>query len=289
MDISLDLHKKKMLESNIILVQGRAIPQNDDALQSFPSNWMDEFPLIEKLGFNGIEWIYDKKSEFDNPILDLNKHQIIKTFSKKYNVSLENIVFDWFLVHPLLKNDEISLETKIMKFVNLIDISEKIGFKRIIFPLLEDNSINDPNQMNIFSKIFSNDILSVLNLKKIEIHFETSLSPEQELKFIQKIDHIKTKICFDMGNSASMGYDCVEVLEKISPFLGSVHIKDRLLHGGSVPLGEGSVDFKKIFTILNEINYSGPFSLQAFRDKTSNNTQLLNIYLKFINNIIDNL
>ena len=92
-----------------------------------------------------------------------------------------------------------------------------------------------------------------------------------------------------MGNSASMGYDSTEVLHKISSFLGSVHIKDRLLNGSTVTLGDGSVDFVKIFTILNEIKFSGPFSLQAYRDKNSNNIELLNNYLMFINNIIARL
>jgi len=250
---------------------------------------MDEFPLIQQLGFNGIEWIYDKKSEFTNPILDSNESQKIKTISKKYNVSLENIVFDWFIVHPLFKKDEISLKNKIKKLVDLIETSQKIGFQRIIFPLLEENAINNPNDMDLFLKIFSDDILSVLNLNKIEIHFETSLSPNSELAFISKLDHRQTKICFDMGNSASLGYDPAHVLNKIAPYLGSVHIKDRLLHGGSTPLGEGAVDFSKIFSILNEIDFSGFFSLQAYRDKNSNNIELLKNYLMFINNIIGRL
>ena len=90
-----------MLKPKFLLVQGRALPQSDESLQSFPFNWSDEFPLIQQLGFDGIEWIYDKKSEFTNPILDSSESQKIKTISKKHNVSLENIVFDWFIVHPL--------------------------------------------------------------------------------------------------------------------------------------------------------------------------------------------
>ena len=281
--------KKNLLKSKFLLVQGRALNQNDDLLQSFPSNWIEEFPLIEKLGFDGIEWIYDKKSEYDNPILNLEQHENIKMVSKKYNVSLENIVFDWFIIHPLIKNNDITLSTKIEKLIDLLDTSEKIGFQRVIFPLLEGNSIHDSNEMELFLKIFSDNILPTLNLKKLEIHFETSMSPNDEFYFISKLDNSQTKICFDMGNSASLGFDCSEVLDKISPFLGSVHIKDRLINGPTVPLGEGSVDFSKVFKILNEIKFSGPISFQAYRNKNSNNIELLNSYLMFINNIIRKL
>lgn len=278
-----------MLKSKFLLVQGRALPQIDESLQSFPSNWIEEFPLIEKLGFDGIEWIYDKKSEYNNPILNLDQHENIKMISKKYNVSLENIVFDWFIIHPLIKNNDIKLSTKIEKLIDLLDTSEKIGFQRVIFPLLEGNSIHDSNEMELFLKIFSDNILPTLNLKKLEIHFETSMSPNDEFYFISKLDNSQTKICFDMGNSASLGFDCSEVLDKISPFLGSVHIKDRLINGPTVPLGEGSVDFSKVFKILNEIKFSGPISFQAYRNKNSNNIELLNSYLMFINNIIRKL
>ena len=278
-----------MLKPKFLLVQGRALPQIGESLQSFPSNWMDEFPLIQQLGFDGIEWIYDKKSEFTNPILDSNESQKIQTISKKHHVSLENIVFDWFIVNPLFKKDEISLKNKIKKLVDLIETSQKIGFRRIIFPLLEENAINNSDDMDLFVKIFSDDILSVLNMNKIEIHFETSLSPTSESEFISKLDHKQTKICFDMGNSASLGYAPEQVLNSIAPYLGSVHIKDRLLDGGSVPLGEGAVDFSKVFSILNEIDFSGFFSLQAFRDKNSDNIELLKNYLMFINNIIGRL
>ena len=278
-----------MLKSKFLLVQGRALPQIDESLQSFPSNWIEEFPLIEKLGFDGIEWIYDKKSEYNNPILNLDQHENIKMISKKYNVSLENIVFDWFIIHPLIKNNDITLSTKIEKLIDLLDTSEKIGFQRVIFPLLEGNSIHDSNEMELFLKIFSDNILPTLNLKKLEIHFETSMSPNDEFYFINKLDNSQTKICFDMGNSASLGFDCSEVLDKISPFLGSVHIKDRLINGPTVPLGEGLVDFSKVFKILNEIKFLGPISFQAYRNKNSNNIELLNSYLMFINNIIRKL
>jgi len=275
-----------LLKPKFLLVQGRALPQSDESLQSFPFNWSDEFPLIQQLGFDGIEWIYDKKSEFTNPILDSEESQKIKSISKKFNISLENIVFDWFITHSLFRKDEISLKNKIKKLVDLIEKSQNIGFKQIIFPLLEENAINNSNDMDIFLKIFSDDILSVLNLNKIEIHFETSLPPISELEFISKLDHNQTKICFDMGNSASMGYDPADVLNSIAPYLGTVHIKDRLLDGDSVPLGEGAVDFSKVFSILNEINFSGYFSFQAYRDKNSNNTELLSLYQKFIYKIM---
>ena len=275
-----------MFRPQFLLVQGRTLPQCDDSLQSFPDRWMDEFPLIQELGFDGIEWIYDKKSENDNPILNLDGQDKIKHISSEFDIELENIVFDWFLAHPLFENDGISLRTKTKKLNYLIDQSEKIGFKRIIFPILEKNALDTHDKMDLFLKLFSDEVIPNLRSKRIEIDFETSLPPADELEFMTKLDHEKIRICFDMGNSASLGYDCDDVLDKISPFLGSVHIKDRHLHGNTVPLGEGDVEFVRVFKSLHRVGFIGPFSFQAYRDENSDNLQLLEKYLKFINNIM---
>ena len=45
-----------------------------------------------------------------------------------------------------------------------------------------------------------------------------------------------------------------------------IHIKDRVLGGGSVELGKGNADFEGFFTKLKEFDYKGPFILQAYRD-----------------------
>ena len=45
-----------------------------------------------------------------------------------------------------------------------------------------------------------------------------------------------------------------------------IHIKDRILGGGPVILGEGNADFAKFFEKLKEFNYQGPFIMQAYRD-----------------------
>jgi len=42
-------------------------------------------------------------------------------------------------------------------------------------------------------------------------------------------------------------------------------VKDRVLGGGTVPLGTGHTDFDVCFSLFEELNYTGPFILQAAR------------------------
>lgn len=271
---------------NFILVQGRTLSQSTPQIQYFPTEWKDEFPVINELGFNGIEWIYDQISESTNPFLsDSGRIEMISQ-STSYSVLLENIVFDWYITNPLFL-PSIPLEKKTNKFLSLIDSSVKTGFKRIILPLLENNSVESISRQNEFLEFFKL-ISRKLDDSKIELHLETSLPPKKEHDFLKTLNHEKVKTCFDMGNSASFGYHPIEVLDNISDFLGSVHIKDRNLNGPSVPLGTGNVDFDSIFTYLKNIPFSGPFSFQTYRNQSSDNLKLLKDNLIFINNIIEN-
>jgi len=275
-----------LLTPNFLLVQGRALPQKGDSIQSFPDDWPSEFPIIKELGFMGIEWIYDKKSENDNPILSSKGRKEMLQISSQFDIKLENIVFDWFLSHPLLIDDGLSVDKKIEKLNSLIELSDEIGFKHIILPLLEKNEIILPKLRKKFVDIFFKKIARHLDSRNIQIHFETSLPPIEEKNLMDEINHNKIKLCFDMGNSASVSYPPSIALKVIKQHLGSVHIKDRIIDGPSVPLGKGVVNFKQVFTLLKQLNFIGPYSFQVYRDKNSDNISQLKSSLNFINNIM---
>ena len=278
-----------MVKNNFkfLLVQGRTLPQIGEQLQYFPNNWKEEFPLIRKLGFSGIEWIYDVFSENFNPIMNTSGRDEIFELSNQYNVNLENIVFDWFMTYPLLTNEGLSINDKIKKLKTLIHISSELKFKRIIFPILEKNNIATKSKQEKFIKIFREQVLDELNSYNIEINLETSLTGNEELFVLEQLNHDKVKLCFDMGNSASYGYEPYETISKISPYLSSVHIKDRERNGGSVSLGTGNVEFKQVFQALKNTKFNGPISFQVFRNKNSDNVKVLQNAFTFINSVMN--
>ena len=48
----------------------------------------------------------------------------------------------------------------------------------------------------------------------------------------------------------------------------NVHIKDRLLHGPSVPMGEGDADFDTLAKMLSKFDYGGNLILQVARGES---------------------
>ena len=99
----------------------------------------------------------------------------------------------------------------------------------------------------------------------IELHLETSLGPAEFAKLLDGVPHSKLKVNYDSGNSASLGYAPAEEFAAYGDRIGSVHIKDRVLNGGTVPLGSGDADFPALFSSLEKIDYRGDFTLQVAR------------------------
>ena len=82
---------------------------------------------------------------------------------------------------------------------------------------------------------------------------------------LETIGHPSIKANFDIGNSASLGYDPKQEIKALAPFLGSVHVKDRIFGGKTVPLGEGDADFSTCFDLIQRQGFSRHFVLQAAR------------------------
>ena len=86
----------------------------------------------------------------------------------------------------------------------------------------------------------------------VELHLETSLGPAEFAKLLDGIPHPKLKVNYDSGNSASLGYAPADEFAAYGDRIGSVHIKDRVLNGGTVPLGTGDTDFPALFPGLEK-------------------------------------
>ena len=54
-----------------------------------------------------------------------------------------------------------------------------------------------------------------------------------------------------------------------------MHIKDRLIHGTTVPLGSGNANIPKVLKMLNSINYGGNYVLQTARATDTNHEGVL--------------
>ena len=109
----------------------------------------------------------------------------------------------------------------------------------------------------------------------MKIVFESDFPPRRLMDFISNFAPGYYGINYDIGNSAGLGYNPEEEIEAYGNRIFNVHIKDRLLHGTTVPLGTGNADIPSVLKLLDAINYSGNYVLQTARAKDTNHKGVL--------------
>ena len=109
-------------------------------------------------------------------------------------------------------------------------------------------------------------IIPKIEKQNINLSLETDLPPKPFVELLDRLNSKNITVNYDIGNSAALGFDSDEELEAYGDRITDIHIKDRVLGGGPVTLGEGNANFVKFFVKLKEFDYQGPFIMQAYRD-----------------------
>lgn len=247
-------------------MQGRLLPKFRGRYQAHPLGyWQDEFLIARDIGLDCIEFILDFNDAEKNPLLYEAGVEEVISLSKKTGVHVKTICADYFMEAPLHSNDRLIANESLDILRRLISTSIKLDATDIVIPCVDHSSFNNGEDINRFvSQI--NKVLLELDKNNINLSLETDLAPQPFVEFLNKIDSNHIKVNYDIGNSASLGYDLEEELNAYGERISDIHIKDRLPNGGPVPLGQGNANFELFFNKIKEFNYKGPFVMQAYRD-----------------------
>ena len=246
-------------------MQGRLLPPSDGCFQCFPrKHWKEEFPLAAEAGLDAIEWIYDFPGESDNPLGTDNGLAEMRLLSAKCNIAVVSVCADYFMECPLAKAEAAESEERINKLLWLLDRCKLAGIRRVVLPFV-DNSRIDSDAEGAQAVQVLRHVLGLAEKADIELHLETSLDPKRFSSLLAKLPHPYLKVNYDSGNSASLGYDVREEIAVYGDRIGSVHIKDRVRGGGTVPLGTGNAEIPVLLSQLFRIGYKGDFVMQIAR------------------------
>jgi hexulose-6-phosphate isomerase len=118
----------------------------------------------------------------------------------------------------------------------------------------------------------------------IKISLETDLSPIAFKELLEQIDLDFIQANYDIGNSASLGFDPEEELDAYGQRILNVHVKDRKLGGTTVPLGTGNAKIDLVIQKLQEFGYSGGLTMQAARGV--NDVETAKEQLNYVRNLL---
>ena len=247
------------------IMQGRLLPPEDQRFQSFPrKRWRDEFALAAAAGLDTIEWIYDAYGEDVNPLVTDGGARELKHLCALSLVGVESVCADWFMDFPLVGVGAETAEPRWQRLAWLMERCAVLGINRIVVPFIDASAIRvDEDAAMVAAGI--NALAELIDTTNVELHLETSLAPRQFAELLQLLPHPRIKVNYDAGNSASLGYRPAEEFNAYGSRVGSVHLKDRRLGAGTVPLGEGDADFDELFGALSVVGYRADFILQVAR------------------------
>lgn len=246
-------------------MQARLLPPVDDRIQAFPADgWEREFSLAYDAGVEGIEWIYEVHGEEANPLASDTGLARLAELCAEHGVALESLCADWFMDRPLLRAQGAEREARVEKLRWLLGRARAAGVRRIILPFVDASSLHDDRDLTELGALLAR-LIGALEETSVELHLETDLAPAAFAELLATVPHPLIKVNYDTGNSASLGHDPREELRAYGERIGSVHVKDRSLGGGTVPLGEGAADLELVFSLLQERGWKRPLVLQVAR------------------------
>ncbi len=262
--------------SNLVgFMQGRLSPIINGKIQSFPwQNWKNEFLLAKNININLIEWTLDHDNLYENPIMSSKGHELITELKNKYSIIIETLTGDCFMQEPFWKNEGNKKKKLKEDFINILQACSKIDIKIMVIPLVDGGSIGNQIEEDELSNFLITNTPLIKSLR-LKIAFEMDKKPAEVLRFINKFDPTIFGINYDMGNSASLDYNPDIEFSNYGFRILNVHVKDRLINGSTIALGDGNVDFKKIFSLLKKFKYEGNYILQAARAKDEDHKKII--------------
>jgi hexulose-6-phosphate isomerase len=247
------------------IMQGRLVPPEGGEIQAFPRDgWAREPAFAADAGLDLIEWIDDVHGEDVNPLLDDQGLATIRALCAETGVAVRSLCADWFQANPLTRGTDEQRAERAERLRFVLDRCARAGVQRIVLPFVDNSSPRDEEERRRLPQALR-DALPHARAHGIELHVESDFAPADLADLLAQCDDPLVRVNYDSGNSASLGYDVRDELAAYGERIGSVHVKDRVRGGTTVPLGEGDADLPALFAGLARLDYDGDVILQVAR------------------------
>ena len=273
--------KSNFQNNRIGVMQGRLSPIRNGRIQSFPhENWRNEIAEVAQMNIQKIEWTIDSEEFSSNPLVRSSGVNEINSAINEWKITVPSVTCDYFMENPpwLAGEEEVLANLK-----SIINGMHQIDSEILVIPLVDNSSIKNSVYASYVIDYFKNLEKYLLD-SNVRVAFETDLPPDEFSSFIENYNPSVFGINYDIGNSASLGFNPLEEFDSFGTRIMNVHVKDRLLNGTTVPLGQGNADFDMVFDLLTGLGYKGNYILQTARATDGDHVASI---VKYSNQVID--
>ena len=272
------------LTNEIGIMQGRLSPRIDGKIQAYPaSTWQKEFEIAQEIGYAAIEWIVEKPVETNALMTDSGKGEIKKVIAST-GVRIDYVCADIFMQQPLVRMTKDTKSQNKEYLSAILKNAKEVGAIGVEIPFVDNSSIKSENEKLEFIDVMQ-DAFKLAKDLELKLSLETDLPPTEFRELLENIDLDHVQANYDIGNSASLGFDPREELEAYGLKILNVHVKDRKLGSTTVPLGTGNANINFVLQKLQEIGYRGGLTMQAARGE--NDVETAREQLKYVRTLLN--
>jgi hexulose-6-phosphate isomerase len=259
-------------------MQGRLSAMVDGKIQAFPwGEWREEFPRANALGLVRMEWTIDQDRLRENPLATAAGQKEILELSRRHALRPASLTGDCFMQAPFWKTSGDARKALVADLDLVLASCGALGAEFVVIPLVDNGKIESAGQEQALLDVLRERAAS-LSKQGVKIVFESDLPPTGLAQFIEKLPGEVFGINYDIGNSASLGYDCAEEISAYAARILNVHVKDRLRGGTTVPLGTGAAELGKAIRLIEHSGYAGQYILQTARATDGDHARALATY-----------
>ena len=271
------------MKNKIGFMQGRLSSMINGKIQAFPwKYWKNEFLSAKKIEIFMMEWTLDQENLYQNPFMNKEGQSEILKLIEETGVKIPSLTGDCFMQEPFYKAGY-NKEERLKDFENIVKACGALGVTYIIFPLVDNGALKTALEEELLLTELMKRV-ELLKENKVKIVFESDFPPLILRKFIEKFPAELFGVNYDLGNSASLGFEPKAEIQAYGERILNVHIKDRVFGGTTVPLGDGDVNFSAVSKGLREANYTGNYILQTARSQDGLHEEFV---MKFANFVLE--
>lgn len=246
-------------------MQGRLSPPIGERIQAFPwDGWEAEFDSACACGFDLIEWLFEADRYNLNQIWHDQGIARIADLILRSGVGIKSICADYFMVHPFSASDPSARAQSVAVLRRIACQAARISVRTIVLPVLEESTIRTEQEKEWFVAALSS-ALELTEKLGIRVGIEADIPGQELSELLGRFRGPAPGVYYDVGNGTALGFDVAREIRMFGRRIVGVHIKDRKINGGTMPLGFGDVDFPSVFRALADVGFPGPYIIQGAR------------------------
>jgi sugar phosphate isomerase/epimerase len=208
--------------------------------------------LAGKLGLEGVQVSLNPKGD-SLALLDPEFQRIFLEASRKTGVAIASFAVGTLNDIPL-KNDP-----RAEKWLEEgIAVAKAMGIKIILVPFFGPGEIRkDPAGVEAVVGTLRR-LAPKAEQAGVSLALENWLSAEENLEILERVGSPAVKVYYDVGNSLDAGHQIFDEIRALGPRIVEFHAKDT-----KDLYGKGSVDFRAVKRVMDEIGYRGWLVLEG--------------------------